>query len=66
MIETVGCDLGMSAKPVGNECVTRRLAYLERAGHLVGQSVGLVAGGDTKVAECLLVAGRDAKSQSVF
>ena len=32
---------------------------------LIETSEELVAGGDSKVADCRLVAGRDAKSQSV-
>ena len=35
------------------------------SGKLVGTSVELVAGGDSKVADCPLVAGRDVKSQLV-
>ena len=59
-----------------NECETRWVAYLERAGSsservwnsllvVVGTSKELVASGDSKLADCPLVAGRDAKSQSV-
>ena len=35
------------------------------SGKIVGRSEELVAGGDSEVADCHLVAGRDAKTQSV-
>ena len=41
------------------------LLFVVLAEHGVGTSVELVAGGDPNVADCPLVAGRDAKSQSV-
>ena len=63
VIATVGCESGTSAKLVVTS--VRLVGLRVWNGKLVGTSEELVAGGDSKVADCPLVAGRDVKSQSV-